>query len=194
MTIQKCFIQPVVQLVVQVNVADRFLYYWPITDTSVFTWLRGLLPSPNALAAVGEDMQAPGSKTLHQLNAPVLNWRCRLTQVDLSNHRCCNVVVDLGSWGLMSWSRFCPHRHDPITGFTLQLVSHDDSFTWLIHTPSWTSYWETRKKRTVWRWCHLLQFLFKLPHSILRSAQLLLQLWSCMYANKWGTFLWYNNH
>jgi len=30
-----------------------------------------------------------GSKTLHQQNPPVLNWRCRLTQVGLHNGRCC---------------------------------------------------------------------------------------------------------
>ena len=28
-----------------------------------------------------------GSKTLQQRNPPVLNWRCRLTQVDLYNGR-----------------------------------------------------------------------------------------------------------
>ena len=28
-----------------------------------------------------------GSKTLHQQNSPVLNWRCRLTQVDLYDRR-----------------------------------------------------------------------------------------------------------
>jgi len=28
-----------------------------------------------------------GGKTLHQQNLPVLNWRCRLTQVDLYNGR-----------------------------------------------------------------------------------------------------------
>jgi len=32
-----------------------------------------------------------GSKTLHQLNPPVLNWRCRLTQLDL--HEWCKTVV-----------------------------------------------------------------------------------------------------
>ena len=30
-----------------------------------------------------------GSKTLHQQNPPVLNWRCRLMQVDLYNGRYC---------------------------------------------------------------------------------------------------------
>jgi len=34
-----------------------------------------------------------GSKTLHRLNPPVLNWRCRLTQVDLYNGRKTVVVV-----------------------------------------------------------------------------------------------------
>ena len=34
-----------------------------------------------------------GSKTLHQQNSPVLNWRCRLTQVDLCNGRETMVVV-----------------------------------------------------------------------------------------------------
>ena len=34
-----------------------------------------------------------GSKSLHQQNPPVLNWRCRLTQADLCN--CCKAVVVL---------------------------------------------------------------------------------------------------
>jgi len=34
-----------------------------------------------------------GSKTLHQQKPPVLNWRCRLTQVDLHNGRKMVVVV-----------------------------------------------------------------------------------------------------
>ena len=34
-----------------------------------------------------------GSKTLHQENPPVLNWRCRLTQVGLHNGRETVVVV-----------------------------------------------------------------------------------------------------
>jgi len=34
-----------------------------------------------------------GSKTLHQQNHPVLNWRCRRTQVDLYNGRKTVVVV-----------------------------------------------------------------------------------------------------
>ena len=34
-----------------------------------------------------------GRKTLHQQNPPVLNWRCRLPQVDLSNGRKTVVVV-----------------------------------------------------------------------------------------------------
>jgi len=34
-----------------------------------------------------------GSKTLHQQNPPVLNWRCRLTQVDLYNDNKTVVVV-----------------------------------------------------------------------------------------------------
>jgi len=34
-----------------------------------------------------------GSKTLHEQNPPVLNWRCRLTQVDLYNGRKMVLVV-----------------------------------------------------------------------------------------------------
>jgi len=34
-----------------------------------------------------------GSKTLHQQNPPVLNWRCQLTQVDLYDGRKIVVVV-----------------------------------------------------------------------------------------------------
>jgi len=34
-----------------------------------------------------------GSKTLHQQNPPVLNWRCQLTQVDLYDGRKMVVVV-----------------------------------------------------------------------------------------------------
>ena len=33
-----------------------------------------------------------GSKTLHQQNPPVLNWSCRLTQVELYNGREMEVV------------------------------------------------------------------------------------------------------
>ena len=44
--------------------------------------LQRLLPNPNALVALGK-----GSKTLHQQNPPDLNWRYRLTQVDLYNGR-----------------------------------------------------------------------------------------------------------
>jgi len=34
-----------------------------------------------------------GSKTLHQQNSPVLNWRCRLTHVDLYDGRETVVVL-----------------------------------------------------------------------------------------------------
>ena len=34
-----------------------------------------------------------GSKTLHQQNPPVLNWRCRLTRVDVYNGRKTVVMV-----------------------------------------------------------------------------------------------------
>jgi len=34
-----------------------------------------------------------GRKTLHQQNPPVLNWRCRLAQVDMYNGRKTGVVV-----------------------------------------------------------------------------------------------------
>jgi len=41
-----------------------------------------------------------GSKTLHQQNRPVLNWRCRLARVDLYNGRDTVVVVmQKNCWG-----------------------------------------------------------------------------------------------
>jgi len=46
----------------------------------------------HALIALGCHQQGhAGSKTLHQQNPPVLNWRCQLTQVDLYND--CRMVV-----------------------------------------------------------------------------------------------------
>jgi len=47
-----------------------------------------LLTNLNALVAVSK-----GSKTLHQQIPPVLNWRCRLMQVDLHNGQKTMVVV-----------------------------------------------------------------------------------------------------
>ena len=57
-------------------------------NSSVFSlmWLRWCCQQRHA-----------GSKTLHKQNSSVLNWRCRLTQVDLYNgHK-------MGSW-LVGWS------------------------------------------------------------------------------------------
>ena len=51
---------------------------------------KTLLPNPNAPVAVSK---AFGSKTLLQQNPPVLNWECRLTQVDLYSSRKTVVVV-----------------------------------------------------------------------------------------------------
>ena len=56
----------------------------------------------------GSQQGLVGGKTLHKQNPPVLNWRCRLTQVDLYNgrkiggcgwmdhgwHLCCSIIMD----------------------------------------------------------------------------------------------------
>jgi len=70
----------------------------------------------------GQQVHA-GSKTLHQENPPVLNWKCRLTQVDRHNGRtavvvvivlfCCFVGVYFGSicvsfFGAFFWSLLIP--------------------------------------------------------------------------------------
>jgi len=47
--------------------------------------------SPQSECAGCHQQGHVGSKTLHQLNPPVLNWRCRLTQLDL--HEWCKMVV-----------------------------------------------------------------------------------------------------
>ena len=43
--------------------------------------------------ADGHQQGYAGSKTLHQWNPPVLNWRCRLMQIDLYNGSKTEVVV-----------------------------------------------------------------------------------------------------
>jgi len=53
-----------------------------------------------------------GRKTLHQKNPPVLNWRCRLTQVDLYNGR------KTGGWNLVGWLIIA-------TGQSAAVVSYD---------------------------------------------------------------------
>ena len=46
------------------------------------------------MCCAGCCQQGPASsKTLHQQNPPVLNWRCQLTQVDLYNGRKMVVMV-----------------------------------------------------------------------------------------------------
>ena len=64
-----------------------------VSDTSTSAsdfHVRWSLHLPSARAYVGR-------KTLHQKNPPVLNWRCRLTQVDLYNGR------KTGGWNLVGW-------------------------------------------------------------------------------------------
>ena len=58
------------------------------TTFSVITSGYGLLPNPNALAAV-----IKGSITMHQQHPPVVNGRCWLMQVDLNNGH--KTVVDV---------------------------------------------------------------------------------------------------
>ena len=53
--------------------------------------LQRLIPDPNALVAVSKGMRAVKLCTNKILQ--VLNWRCRLTQVDLYNGRKTVVVV-----------------------------------------------------------------------------------------------------
>ena len=49
----------------------------------------------DVIVPVGQ-ARACGHKTLHQQDPPVLNWRCRLTQVDLYNgHKTMVVVVGM---------------------------------------------------------------------------------------------------
>jgi len=63
------------------------------TKTVKITLLRRTTASSPYSERAGCRLQGhAGSKTLHQQNPPVLNWRCRLTQVDLYNGR--KTVVD----------------------------------------------------------------------------------------------------
>jgi len=64
-------------------------------QTLSITWLRRTPAcSPQSQYIAGCHQQGPlGSKTLHQQNPPVLDWRCRLTQVDLYNSRKTAIVV-----------------------------------------------------------------------------------------------------
>ena len=41
--------------------------------------------SPKSVCAGCRQQGHAGSKTMHKQNPPVLNWRCRLTQVNLYN-------------------------------------------------------------------------------------------------------------
>ena len=62
--------------------------------------LQRLLPNPNVLVAISKGMWAI---KLHQQNPPILNWRCRLTQVDLYNgHKM--VVVVLCKNAIHTWT------------------------------------------------------------------------------------------
>jgi len=64
-------------------------------QTLSITWLRRTPAcSPQSQYIAGCHQQGHvGSKTLHQQNPPVLDWRCRLTQVDLYNSRKTAIVV-----------------------------------------------------------------------------------------------------
>ena len=46
-----------------------------------------------------------GSKTFHQQNPPVLNWRCRIIQVDLYNGHKTTVVVVCQVWANWSFTK-----------------------------------------------------------------------------------------
>ena len=63
------------------------------TDTVYITLLRTPASSPQSKCAGCYQQGHTDSKTLHQQNPPVRNWRCRLTQVDLYNGHKTVVVV-----------------------------------------------------------------------------------------------------
>ena len=63
------------------------LYSTILYAVGMETLLRTPASSPYSECTGCRQQGHAGSKTLHQQNPPVLNWRCRLTQVDLYNGR-----------------------------------------------------------------------------------------------------------
>jgi len=63
-----------------------------VVSRSAFVFLINInyITNPNALVAVSKGMRAV---KFAPTKSPVLNWRCRLTQVDLCNGRKTVVVV-----------------------------------------------------------------------------------------------------
>ena len=75
-----------------------------------------------------------GSKTFHQQNPPVLNWRCQITQVDLYNGGKTVVVVVIGQLMESGFDQYCMNLQllilsNPLLLVVLRLLSYHHSFS-----------------------------------------------------------------
>jgi len=86
-----------------------------------------------------------GSKTLHRQNAPVLNWRCRLTQVDMAIKR---------GWLLLSIC-YCVIGHVVTLTYFAQMRSMTE-WTWSSITSDRVMDWLTRDWTKERLWCCVL--------------------------------------